>query len=98
MGLKEDSTEAEGLELFPEHRVSIDAESRANEKLQSAEVGVELMLNNQAKEAYQNILNANTRTKFVINMSYLTRIQLRCDAAAKAKMDFISAAKDDLRI
>ena len=98
MGLKEDSTEAEGLKLFPEHLEFFDAENRANEKLQSAEVGVELMLNNQAKEAYQNIRNANTQTNLVINMSYFKRIQLRCDAAAKAKMDFISAAKDDLRI
>jgi hypothetical protein len=51
MGLEADSTEADGLKLFPEHREFIDAENRANEKLQSAEVGVELMLNKQARIA-----------------------------------------------
>lgn len=98
MGLEKSSTEADGLALFPEHQEFLDAEQRANEKLQAAGVGIELMLNQRAKDAYQLIRSANTRTAYVINMAYFRRIEERCDAAVKAKVQFIEAAKSDLNI
>jgi hypothetical protein len=98
MGSINHSSETDGLNVFPEHQEQLNAEGRANEKLHSAEVGVKLMLNDKANEAYQSIRSVNMRTRAVINMSYFQRIKLRCDAARKAKVDFINAAKDDLRI
>ena len=98
MGMVAQSTEADALKLFPEHQEHLDTEVRANEKIQSAEVGLELMLNDKAKEAYQCILTANTRSLHIVNMSYFQRIKERCEAAQKAKHDFIAAAKEDLRI
>lgn len=98
MGLEKPSTEADGVALFPEHQAFLDAEQRANEKLQSAEVGIELMLNRRAKDAYQLIRSANTRSAYAVNLSYFRRIEERCDAAAKAKVEFIEAAKNDLNI
>lgn len=98
MGLEGSPTKADGVALFPEHQEFLDAEQRANEKLQSVEVGIELMLRKGAKDAYQLIRSANTRTIHVINLSYFERIKERCDAAAKAKVQFIEAAKIDLNI
>lgn len=98
LGLHKPSTEADGVKIFPEHQAFLEAEQRANERLQSAEVGIQLMLSKEAKEAYQLIRSANTRTAIVINLSYFQRIEERCDAAVKAKAQFIKAAKDDLKI
>ena len=98
MGLEKPSTEADGVAIFPKHQEFLDAEQRANEKLQSAEVGIELMLSKGAKDAYQLIRSANTRAVHVIDLSYFQRIKERCDAAAKAKVQFIEAAKNDLNI
>ena len=92
------STEADGLRFFPEHRKYFDIESQANEKLLSAEVGIELMLNAKAKIAYQKIKTANTRTHLVLNMTYRQRIEERCNAASEAKVALIEAAKEDLRV
>jgi len=92
------STEADGLRLFPEHQKYFDVESQANEKLLLAEVGVELMLNAKAKAAYKKIKTANTRTHLVLNMTYRQRIEERCTAASEAKVALIEAAKEDLRV
>ena len=98
MNSAEHSTEADGLRLFPEHQEYLNLESRANERLLSAEVGIELMLNAKAKAAYQKIKTANTRTSHVINKTYRQRIDQRCTAVSEAKVAFIEAAKEDLRI
>lgn len=98
MGTTAPGTEQDGLKLFPEHQQFLDQEYRANEKLASAHVGIELMLNERAKSAYARIRGANTRSTHVVNKSYRQRITERCDAAAQAKVAFIEAAKEDLRI
>ena len=89
MGLSAPSTEADGIRLFPEHRKYLEIEERAHERLQSAEVGVTLMLNTHAREAYKLIKGANTTTTYAINLSYYQRIETRVDAAVKAKVAYI---------
>jgi len=96
--LRGNSRQADGLRIFPEHQNYLDRESRAHDKLMAAEVGIELMLNPQAKEAFESIKTANTRSMAIVGMSYRQRIEERCNAAEAAKSSFILAAKDDLKI
>jgi hypothetical protein len=92
------SSQADGLRIFPEHQKYLDRESRAHDKLMAVEVGIELMLNSKAKEAFESIKTANTRSMGSVDMTYRQRIEERCNAAAAAKESFILAAKDDLKI
>ncbi|HZE59410.1 MAG TPA: hypothetical protein VE085_02535 [Burkholderiales bacterium] len=88
----------DGLRLFPEHKVFLDREQRAVEKIAAVSVGVELMLNKESNEALEKISKARTRTTHVINMSYMQRVEERETAAAEAKEMLIQTAKVDLRI
>jgi len=98
MGNSDPSTEADGLSNFPEHQRYLEIEQHANQQLLSAEVGVELMLSEDARKAFEIIKEANTTTKYATNMSYYDRIKFRVDAASRAKSAYIDAARLDLRV
>lgn len=98
MPIDQNSTEEDGLRLFPDHQEHINREAKAIEKIAAVSVGVELMLNTKAQQALDKIKSSRTRSGCVINMSYRQRIEERQKAASEAKVLFIEAAKEDLKI
>jgi len=98
MPMGQDSTEQDGLRLFPDHQEFLDCEAKAIEKIAALSVGVELMLNRKAQQALEKIRRSRTRSGAIVNMSYRKRIEERQTAASEAKVLFIEAAKEDLRL
>jgi hypothetical protein len=95
---KQNSTEVQGVAAFPDHQDYLHIEAKAIESLASLSVGIELMLNEEAQEAFKKIKSSRTKSLYVVNMSYFERIKIRQEAASEAKEILIKSAKKDLII
>ncbi len=98
MPINQDSTEQDGLRMFPEHQQFLDRETIAIDKISAVSVAAELMLNEKAQKALEMIRKSRTRSIYVVNMSYRQRIDERLAAASEAKSLLLKAAREDLKI
>lgn len=92
------STESDALKNLPEHKVFLDRELVAIEKIATASVGVELLLSEDAYKAIEAIKRSRTRSQCIVNLTYSERIGERQKAAGLAKSILLNASKNDLQL
>lgn len=92
------SLERDALRELPEHKIFLDRELAAIEKIAAASVGVELLLSEDAYKAIETIKRSRTRTQSIVNLTYHERIGERQNAALEAKNILLNASKNDLQL
>lgn len=95
---KQPSTDEDAKRLLPDHKPLLDAEDHGLERIRSAAIGAQLLLNDSANEALATLRSVRTQAIYIANWSYYKRITFRMDGIVQCKEKLLEAAKVDLNV
>lgn len=96
--INQPSSDEQAKQLLPSHKHWLDIEDAGLEKIRTAAIGAELLLNESANEALATLRSVRTEAIYIANWSYFKRVQVRMDGIAQCKSKLLEAAKVDLNI
>lgn len=92
------STDEDAKQLLPNHKTLLDIEERGLEKIRSAAIGAQLLLNGKANDALATLRSVRTQAIYIANWSYNQRITVRMDGIVQCKASLLDAAREDLDV
>jgi hypothetical protein len=95
---KQPSTDEDAKRLLPNHKPLLEIEDHGLERIRSATIGAQLLLNERANEALATLRSVRTQAIYIANWSYRKRITVRMDGIIQCKERLLEAAKTDLNI